>query len=198
MILIYFLDFAVLLRYDIYVKKISKIQAKLETDSLIVRLNEKIENIIKFVSIAKNPSSRKDREEQIASRILICLFISGYVPLSHEKERRIVVLSDEKEKIVLRYRHRAGKPANAAYVKNLFDYMSLGEIKKGLIFTSHGLSKNASSFADKNGITHYSIKEVNVWANQAMSGKCDGPKGNIIDHINTLTAFLQRFAPDAP
>jgi curved DNA-binding protein CbpA len=45
--------------WDIYVKKISKKQAKLETDTLIARLNEKIENIIKFVSIAKNPSMIK-------------------------------------------------------------------------------------------------------------------------------------------
>jgi hypothetical protein len=113
------------------------------------------------------------------------------VPLSHERERRIVVLSDEKEKIALRYRHRAGKPANAGYVKNFFHYMSMGKIKKGFIFTSPGLSKNASSFADKNGITHYSMREMNAWINQTLSGKYDGPKGNILDHIDALIIFLQ-------
>ncbi len=182
--------------WDIYLKKISKKQAKLETDTLVACLNEKIDNIVKLMSIARNPSCSKDSEARIAVRIAISFFILGYAPLYHEKEKRILIFARGDERIAVRYRHRKGGPANIAFVRATYDYILLKKMAKGFIFATPGLSRNASSFADKNGIAHYSIKEMNHWTDQNRAGDCPGPHVDILEHIDALIAFILRIAPE--
>jgi hypothetical protein len=165
--------------------------ARIESDVLLSHLENMPDYVIQLISAARSPSSSRDSEGTILRRILIHFFLQGYMPEGHDESARIVTLNDGDEKIAFRYRHRKGKPVNAAFIKKLYNHMDADNILKGFIFAAPGLSKKAAEFAEDHAIACFSIREMNDWIGRMMSGPCPGPRGDIIAHISSLMKFMQ-------
>ena len=125
-------------------------------------------------------------------RILVHFFMLGYGPVSNDAKGRILVVSNGDEKIAVRYRHRTGTPANAAFIKKLRDYMVENNIRRGFIYASPGLSKNAAKLAENHGIVHYTARDLNAWIEGTATGHYPGPPGDIIGQIDSFMDFMQR------
>jgi hypothetical protein len=79
----------------------------------------------------------------------------GYTPSQYDNEMRTLLLTDGDEKLVVRFRHRAGPAINITYVERLQALMSIHKASHGMLFCSPGLSGNAAQYATQHGIKWY-------------------------------------------
>ncbi len=172
-------------------KRKARRKVTLESEVLRAHLEDVSERVIQLFKDLRKQSGIKDKEKTVLRRILIHFFMMGYAPVSHDSEDRIITVSNGAETIAVRYRHRAGTPVNTAFIKKFYAYMEENNIQKGFLFAAPGLSGNAAALAEKHGIVHYTISDLNAWISRMTSGHYPGPRGDIIEHVDSLFEFMQ-------
>jgi curved DNA-binding protein CbpA len=146
------------------------------------------------LSLALRPSTFDDSEDQVARRLVVSFFFSGYVPESYDAQSRIIVLADGDERIIVRFRHRSGAAVNVTYLRGLTEQMRYRGEAKAILFCSPGLSGNAAEYAAQEGIRWYTLETMNAWINDVIKEDAFGPKGDILKHIESLNSFLSGIA----
>ncbi|HOT44885.1 MAG TPA: DnaJ domain-containing protein [Spirochaetota bacterium] len=171
-------------------KRRARKKAALEAEASRARLEELPETVDRLFAVLRRASVARDDEGTVFYRIMVHFFMLGYGPFSHDAGERIAVVSSGDERIAVRYRHRTGATANAAFVKRLRNYMEENHIRKGFLYASPGLSKNAARLAGSFGIVHYTTGDLNAWISGTPSGHYPGPAGDIIEQIDSFMKFL--------
>lgn len=172
------------------IKRRIRRKAAREAEAMRARLEELPETVDRLFALLRKTTGAGDEEAVVFRRILAHFFLLGYGPVSHDAGDRIAVVSSGDERIAIRYRHRTGPPANAAFIKRLRNYMEENRIRKGFLYASPGLSKNAALLAEKQGIVHYTARDLNAWISGTPSGQYPGPEGDIISHIDSFMKFF--------
>ncbi len=172
----------------------AKQSAEEDTKDEIENLDKGWEKIAFLSSLLLRESGFDDSEEQVARRITATLFLMGYIPSEYYRDSRILVFSDGKDKLVVRFRHRAGQATNINYVEKLYQTMKFLKTTKGFIFCSPGLSGNASKYAKRAGVKDYSLEMMNEWIENVLVSDYDGPEGKIIDSLDVLNKFIGRIS----
>src|SRR5262249_20506361 len=117
-----------------------------------------------FISqLLLRPSTLDNSEEHVARRLTASFFLMGYIPLLFDRKYRTLTFTDGDEKIIVRFRHRDGRPINISYVEKLVELMAKEQIKRGFLFCSPGLSENADHYARQKNITWYQLESMNEW-----------------------------------
>lgn len=140
--------------------------------------------------MVSRPSSFDESEEQIARRIAIAMFLMGYVPEKNDRQTRILVFTSGEERILVRFRHRAGMAINISYVERMIAAMQIYRCTRGFLFCTPGLSANGELLARKQGITWYSLKTMNEWVASVLDSNYAGPRGEILGLLDELMVFL--------
>jgi hypothetical protein len=135
-------------------------------------------------------STFEDTEDQVARRITATIFLMGYMPLSYDRQNRILVFTDGEERLLVRYRHRAGAATNVTYVERMVKAMSQHGAAKGLLFCTPGLSGNGAAMAVARHIKWYSLEDMNHWIKQTLQADYAGPSGDILSNLTELMTFL--------
>ncbi len=143
-------------------------------------------------------SSFADSEDQVARRIAAALFVMGHQPLTYDRQARILVFTDGQERLLVRYRHRAGMATNVAYVERMVEAMGQHGASAGLLFCTPGLSGNGAAVAGKHGITWYTLERMNEWMEQVALGGYEGPSGDLLQHLDNLVQFIQSISVPLP
>lgn len=146
------------------------------------------------LELALRPSSFDDSEDQVARRLVVSFFFSGYIPESYDAQSRIIVLADGDEKIAVRFRHRSGAAVNISYLKGLADHVRFRSGTKGILFCSPGLSGNAAEYASQQGIRWHTLETMNDWIDSVLKEDAPGPTGDILEHIEFLNQFLSQIS----
>ena len=172
-------------------KQQSRKRVRREDDAMRAHLDNVSDCLDRMLSAAQKPSRAMDAEGTVLRRLLIHFFLMGYAPVSHDADARIVTVRGGDDAIAIRYRHRSGSPVNTAFVRKLYEYMEGNNIRKGYLFAAPGLSGNAAEFADSCVIAHYSIGELNSWIAGITSRYYPGPRGDIIECIDSFMKFIR-------
>jgi curved DNA-binding protein CbpA len=138
------------------------------------------------LDLALRPSSFDDSEDQVARRLVVAFFFSGYMPEAYDAQNRIITLADGDERIAIRFRHRSGAAVNVAYLKGLVERTD----RRAILFCSPGLSGNAAEYASKHGVRWYTLETMNAWINDVLRNDASGPTGDILKHIESLHQFV--------
>jgi hypothetical protein len=167
-----------------------------------IRLNTKREkylrNVAEICDMVDRNITFDSSEEQVARRIAVTFFMMGYVPLNYINLSRMFVFSDGDERIILRFRHRAGSPTNISFVKRMVSEMLANKAHKGFLFCTPGLSGNAAVYAQSNSIKWYSLETMNSWIDGVLSSGYQGPSGDIFQHIDHMVSFIKRISLSLP
>jgi len=149
-----------------------------------------IGSVASITEILTRLSTFEDTEDQVARRIACTLFLMGYMPLTYERQNRLLVFTDGHERLVVRYRHRTGPPTNVTYVQRMIDAMVRHSALKGLLFCTPGLSGNGAATASAHHINSYSLEDMNNWITQTLQADYAGPSGDIFSSLDQLQKFL--------
>jgi len=150
--------------------------------------------VAEIADIVEREITLDTSEEQAARRIAITFFMMGYYPILYDGQTRVFIFSDGDEKIVIRFRHRAGAPTNISYVKDMVKTMAFNHSNKGFLFCTPGLSQNAAKFANINGIKWYSLETMNEWIDHVLASDYSGPTGDILQNTERMVNFLRHIA----
>lgn len=172
------------------IKRRVRKKVALEAESMRARLEELTETVNRLFTDLRRSTLVRDDERTVFHRMMVHFFLLGYRPVSHDAGERIAVVSSADERIAVRYRHRTGAPANAAFIKKLHDFMGEAGIRKGFLYSSPGLSTNAAKLAGKFGIVLYTARDLNAWIGGTPSGHYPGPEKDIIRHIESFMEFF--------
>jgi hypothetical protein len=143
-------------------------------------------------------SSFADSEDQVARRITAALFVMGYQPLQYDRQARVLVFTDGQERLLVRYRHRSGVSTNVTYVERMVEAMGHHGASAGLLFCTPGVSGNGAIVARKHGIKWYTLERMNEWIEQVSVGEYGGPTGDLLEHLERLTRFMQSISVPLP
>jgi curved DNA-binding protein CbpA len=152
-------------------------------------------DLASIVELTTRPSSFDDSEIQVARRLTVALFLSGYNPSYYDGETRTILFSDKDEKLLVRFRHRSGAAVNAAYVEKLCQLMVFHQASNGLIFCSPGLSGNAAGLATRQRIKSYTLESMNSWIDEILKSDRVGPTGDVLASLDALRNFISGVAP---
>jgi hypothetical protein len=143
-----------------------------------------------FVELLARASTYDDSEIQVARRVAGCMFLTGYMPVFFDMPSRTLLFADQDERVLVRFRHRAGNSSNVAYVERLQALAKKHGASRALIFSSPGFSQNATAFADAHSIKYYSLDSMNIWIDEITASNYTGPAGDILKNIDRLSQFL--------
>jgi hypothetical protein len=141
------------------------------------------------------PSTFDDSEEQVARRLTASFFLMGYAPLQFDRENRTLFFTDGEEKILVRFRHRAGIATNITYVEKLVSLMRGHNILRSFLFCSPGLSGNAANFANSYKVKWYTLEAMNQWIELVLVSDYSGPDGDVLVNLDKLRSFLGTISP---
>lgn len=167
-------------------------------DSCVNDSNELDRHFSSLASLAElllRSSTYDDSEEQVARRITAAFFLMGYMPLQYDNENRTILFTDGEEKILVRFRHRAGLATNITYVEKLVSLMSRYGATQGFLFCSPGLSGNAANYANSHKVKWYMLETMNPWIDQVLVSDYSGPSGNVLMNLDKLRSFIASFSP---
>lgn len=150
---------------------------------------------LKLYELLVRPSCFDDGEDQVARRLVACLFLMGYTPVSFDASDRTLLFADGDEKLIVRFRHRDGNANNITYVEKLKALMSMQNASHGLLFCSPGLSGNAAAYANRNNIKYYSLESMNKWIENTLASDYSGPQGDALQKMEDLQNFLSKISP---
>lgn len=141
--------------------------------------------------VLQNSSSVGDRESAIARRFTIALFLMGYNPELYIQDDRMLIFNDGEQRILVRFRHRAGASVDISYVKKLYSMMNAYRVTLGFLFGSPGISGPAAAFAAARNIKVYTLETMNNWIEEVIMSGHTGPDGDLLENISKLNNFLQ-------
>jgi len=170
------------------------LEADREIKSSVDSLQQSLSTVASLQQLLTRSSSFDDSEEHVARQITATLFLLGYTPTSFDREGRMLVLTDGEERILVRYRHRAGAPTNVSYVKRMTETMAARGISRGYLFCTPGLTGNGAQAAQAHRIKWYSLETMNQWITDTARGPYDGPKGDILSQLKALMSFLAQIS----
>lgn len=184
-------DFKVMEKLKRYAKQIAEESCAKD----IHNLERHFASFSYIVELLLHPSSLDDSEEQVTRRIITSFFLMGYRPIEYEREERTLVFTDGEEKILVRFRHRAGIATNISYVKKLVSLMKQQRSTRSFLFCSPGLSGNAANYANIHNIKCYELETMNQWIEQMLASNYNGPAGDILLNLDKLRSFLETLSP---
>ncbi len=162
------------------------------------RVERHIGSVASISELLTRLSTFEDTEDQIARRITATLFLMGYMPLTYDRQNRILVFTDGEERLLIRYRHRTGPATNVTYVERMVKAMSQHGARRGLLFCTPGLSGNGAAMAAAQHIKWYSLEDMNHWIRQTLHANYAGPSGNILANLDNLSTFLNAISLPLP
>lgn len=178
--------------WEYILKKRARDRARAESEAALARIEELSRFAELLVPAVKRPSSIRQGEQAILRRVLIHFFLLGYIPVSHDRAARVILLRGDDETLAVRYRFRAGGRVNAAFAGKLIPYMKENGAKRGFLFTAAGLSKKAAALADESSVAYYSVQEMNAWIAGAGDGRYQGPAGDLLNALDSFMSFMER------
>ncbi|HOW82874.1 MAG TPA: J domain-containing protein [Spirochaetota bacterium] len=176
--------------WEYILKKRARDRARAGSEAALARIEELSRFAELLVAAVKRPSSIRQGERAILRRLLIHFFLLGYIPESHDRAARLVLVRGHDETLAVRYRFGAGARANAAFAGRLIPYMKENGAQRGFLFTATGLSKKAAALADESSVAYYSVQEMNAWI--AGAGRYQGPADNLLDGLDSFMSFMER------
>jgi curved DNA-binding protein CbpA len=177
--------------WDHIIKRQARKKITLESEAMLAHLEELSGGVARLFRDLRKTSGTRDEERTVLVRMLVHFFLLGYRPVAHDRENRLVTVSNGDEKIALRYRHRTGSPMNRAFIQKLVDYMDDNNVRKGFLFSTTGFSGNAAQLAEKHAIACYSVRELNAWIGGISSGQYPGPGGDVIEYMDNFMKFMR-------
>jgi hypothetical protein len=152
---------------------------------------QKYNIIMEYIStLISHPTTLNDSEIETACRLVVSFFVKGYIPVSFDKENRIIRFKYQEAETLVRFRHRSGSPLNISYIEKLVEQMNLYGIEKGAIFSSTGFSSSAKKYAINHKVQYYSyLEELNKWVSESVYTNI-GPEGDILRHLQDLRLFI--------
>ncbi len=181
-----------------WIKDEARRKATTECESEIAGLGRYESELASIIELVLRESTFDDSESQVARRITTAFFLLGYLPLEYSATDRLLAFNDGDEPVLVRFRHRSGPPLSVNYVQKLVDAMRVHHVSRGYVFCSPGLSGNAKSLADANNVRCYTLETMSHWIDEVLDGDYGGPTGDILKHIDALTAFLRKLSNVLP
>lgn len=99
------------------------VEAELAREIQDPRLARYVRGIAVLSGLLMRPTELDDSEDQLASRITSALFVMGYKPLGYDRRYRLLLFTDDEERLLIRFRHRSGAAINVAFVQGMVDAM---------------------------------------------------------------------------
>ncbi len=162
------------------------------------RLAQYVRGIALLGGLLLRPTDLDDSEDQMARRITAALFVMGYKPLGYDRRYRLLLFTDDEERLLIRFRHRSGAAINAAYVQGMVDAMEYTGSAKGILFCSAGLSGNGEALAIQHGIKWYTLTRMNAWIESVIRARYAGPPGDILRLLDHIGNFVNQLSTPLP
>jgi len=165
------------------------------------RLARYVRGIAVLSGLLMRPTDLDDSEDQLARRITSALFVMGYKPLGYDRRYRLLLFTDDEERLLIRFRHRSGAAINVTFVQGMVDAMQYTGSTRGILFVSTGLSGNGEALATQHGVRWYTLARMNDWIESVIRARYAGPPGDILlllDHIVTFVNHLSTPLPTQP
>jgi hypothetical protein len=165
------------------------------------RLAQYVRGIASLSRLLLRPTELDDSEDQLARRITAALFVMGYKPLGYDRRYRLLLFTDDEERLLIRFRHRSGAAINVSFVQGMVDAMEYTGSSRGILFCTSGLSGNGAALAERRGIKWYTLTRMNEWIESVIRARYAGPPGDILrllDHIVTFVNQLSTPLPTTP
>ncbi len=144
------------------------------------------------------PTELDDSEDQLARRITAALFVMGYKPLGYDRRYRLLLFTDDEERLLIRFRHRTGAAINVTFVQGMVDAMGYTGAPKGILFCSAGLSGNGAALASERGIKWYTLARMNEWIDSVIRARYTGPPGDILVLLEHIVTFVSQLSTPLP
>jgi hypothetical protein len=144
------------------------------------------------------PTELDDSEDQLARRITAALFVMGYKPLGYDRRYRLLLFTDDEERLLIRFRHRAGAAINVTFVQGMVEAMDYTGATKGILFCSTGLSGNGAALASQRGIRWYTLARMNEWIESVIRARYTGPPGDILVLLEQIVTFVRQLSTPLP
>ena len=164
-----------------------KVNAKLKQEKDELNIYLTIINDIEKLLIEE--SSFYDSESLFIRRLSASFFLMGYLPLSIDVKDRLLLVTDGNDRILIRFRHRDGIPANISYVNKLITLMDSYNATKSFLFCSPGLSANAQYRAKESNIASYSLEEMNSFVKKSIYSDYKGK--DILKDLSQFEIFMK-------
>lgn len=162
------------------------------------RLAQYARGIAMLSGLLLRPTELDDSEDQMARRITAALFVMGYKPLGYDRRYRLLLFTDDEERLMIRFRHRSGAAINMAYVQGMVDAMEYTGSTQGILFCSTGLSGNGEALAAQHGITWNTLTRMNEWIESAIRARYAGPPGDILRLLDHILNFVNQLSTPLP
>ena len=144
------------------------------------------------------PTELDDSEDQLARRITAALFVMGYKPLGYDRRYRLLLFTDDEERLLIRFRHRTGAAIKVTFVQGMVDAMEYTGAPKGILFCSTGLSGNGAALASERGIKWYTLARMNEWIESVIRARYSGPPGDILVLLEHIVTFVSQLSTPLP
>lgn len=131
-------------------------------------------------------------ETEMAVRLLLGFFGIGYVPRGCEPSSRTLSFDDPGGIVLVRYRHREGRPTGIRYVRDAAaeaegaSALSGRPVSKVFLFSTAGFSRNAEAECRARGIAFYGAEDFKDWLDGLRLGGFYGPREDV---FGALAAF---------
>jgi hypothetical protein len=154
---------------------------------------------VAFLSgLLMRPTELDDSEDQLARRITAALFVMGYKPLGYDRRYRLLLFTDDEERLLIRFRHRSGAAINVTFVQGIVEAMQYTGSTKGILFCSTGLSGNGAVLAAQHGVKWYTLTRMNEWIDSVIRGRYVGPPGDILMLLEHIVTFVSQLSTPLP
>jgi hypothetical protein len=137
-------------------------------------------------------------EKEMALRLLLGFFAIGYVPRGYDPSARILSFEDEECVTLVRYRHRAGRPSDIRYARDLLAEAAKESARSGkaagnlFLFSTAGFSENAKAECRARGIRFYDAADFTQWLDELRQDGFRGPLGDVFDALAKFDRVLGR------
>jgi hypothetical protein len=162
------------------------------------RLAQYVRGVATLGGLLLRPTDLDDSEEQLARRITAALFVMGYKPLGYDRRYRLLLFTDDEERLLIRFRHRSGAAINVSYVQGMVDAMEYTGSSQGILFCSTGLSGNGAALAGRHGIKWYTLTRMNEWIESVIRARYAGPPGDILRLLDHIIGFVNNLSTPLP
>jgi len=162
------------------------------------RLAQYVRGIATLSRLLLRPTELDDSEDQLARRITAALFVMGYKPLGYDRRYRLLLFTDDEERLLIRFRHRSGAAINVSFVQGMVDAMEYTGSSRGILFCTSGLSGNGAALAERRGIKWYTLTRMNEWIESVIRARYAGPPGDILRLLDHIVAFVNQLSTPLP
>jgi hypothetical protein len=162
------------------------------------RLVEYVGGIAYLGGLLMRATAVEDSEDQMARRITAALFVMGYKPLGYDRRYRLLLFTDDEERLLIRFRHRSGAAINVTFVQGMIEAMEYTGATQGILFVSTGLSGNGAILAGRHGVKWYTLDRMNDWIESVIRARYAGPPGDILRLLDHIVGFVRNLSTPLP